>query len=258
MLQLDKAFTRDRKTQGADSTRSPMQHMNHSTRQLAPQAMNGRDSGRFPSTRATAPWLALVVVLASTAAWWLLPPEAVIRWTDESAFIERATVALYLASGVAVLAAWRSLPAAVAATMALTMLAFAVREADLHIHLTGTSMLRVSYYLRPAPLLHKLAGLAVIGGLLGGWLYLAVRMVRAWGANQLGAGALGTNVGTFLGVLVFTKVVDRSLSILVGDFGVRMDSGMRALQVAIEEPLEMALPLMVVAGLRQYLAARAP
>lgn len=257
MLQLDKPSPEVGRFKALIRARSPMQHMNHGTRQPAPQAMNGRDSGRFPSTRATAPWLALVVVLASTAAWWLLPPELVIRWTDENAFIERATVALYLASAVAVLAAWRSLPAAVAATMALTMLAFAAREADLHIHLTGTSMLRVSYYLRPAPLLHKIAGLAVTGGLLGCWLYLAVRMVRAWGANRLRAGALGTNVGTFLGILVFTKVVDRSMSILVGDFGVRMDSGMRALQVVIEEPLEMALPLMVVAGLRQYLAHRA-
>jgi hypothetical protein len=233
-----------------------MKDMFESTLYPDPEAAPLRSSRRVREVRAAAPWLASVVALASLAAWLVFPAERVIDWTHEGSVIEDLTIALYLVAAVGILAAWRSLPKGVAAALALTMLAFAAREADWHIHFTGTSMLRVSYYLGPAPAMHKLVSLAAVAALLAGWLYLAIRAVRAWRSKRLHAGAVGANTLTFLGVLVFAKVLDRLLSVLAEDFGVATDAAMRALQVAIEEPLEMILPVIVLATVWQYVAWR--
>ncbi|TFZ02175.1 hypothetical protein EZ313_12910 [Ramlibacter henchirensis] len=231
-----------------------MKDMFESTLYPDSEAAHVRSSKQVRDVRAAAPWLALAVALASLAAWLVFPAELVIDWTHEGSLIEDLTIALYLVAAVGILAVWRSLPKGVAAALALTMLAFAAREADWHIHFTGTSMLRVSYYLGPAPLTHKLLSFAAVGALLAGWLYLTIRAVRAWRSKRLHAGAVGANTLTFLGVLVFAKLLDRLLSVLAEDFGVATNDAMRALQVAIEEPLEMVLPVIVLATVWQYLA----
>jgi hypothetical protein len=204
---------------------------------------------RFP---AAAPFIALATILLSLSAWWLLPPEVILQWLDEGAAVEDFTIVLYLLAMAWLLFGSRSMPTGVALALALTMAAFAAREADWHIHFTGTSMLRVSYYLGPAPVLHKAASLGVLAVLLSAWTYLLAATMRAWRAGRLGSGALRTNVATFGVVLAATKLLDRSLSVAQEDFGMAAGPAARALQLALEEPLEMALPLIVLATAWQY------
>lgn len=224
----------------------------------APPQVSARPEGTAGRIHAAAPRLASWVAVASFVAWLLLPADVVIDWTDENGPVEDLTILLYLlgAVAIAIVATGRRLPLRTGTALGLTMLAFAAREADWHVLFTGTSMLRVSYYLGPAAWTHKLASLAVMGVLAACWLHLALAAQRTWRGDRARRDGLWANVAAFLCVLVLSKVLDRMLSVAAEDFGLATSSAMRALQLALEEPLEMALPLMVLVTLWQHLAGR--
>jgi hypothetical protein len=208
--------------------------------------------------RAAAPLIALAVTFLSVCAWWLLPTEVLLRWLNEGAVVEDFTVVLYLAAAAWLLLARNAIPPGVARALALTMAAFGAREADWHIQFTGTSMLRASFYFGPAPALHKAVSLAAVVVLVSAWIYLVRAVLDARRAHRLGRGFLGVNIVTVLGMLVATKLVDRTLSIAREDFGLSAGPAARALQLALEEPLEMVLPVLVWAAAWQYLACSDP
>jgi hypothetical protein len=203
-----------------------------------------------------APALCALTLLLAGVAWAVFPTEAILHWTREGGPIENLTVALYLLAAAALAAASAKLPRRLGLVLAATMLAFAARESHWHQDFTGTSMLRVSYYLGPAPLAHKLAALAVLLPVLGGLGWLARGVARRVRQGGMGLGAVNIAAWTFLLVMVLSKVADRSVALLVEDFGLAGAAGWRALQVAIEEPLEMMLPVVVLVALLQYLASR--
>ena len=200
--------------------------------------------------------IALATIFLSIGAWGLLPTGVLLRELHEGAFVENLTIVLYLATAAWLLLARGPIPTGVALALALTMGAFAAREADWHIQFTGTSMLRVSYYLGPAPALHKAASLAVLAVLFSAWIHLLRCMVEAWRAHRLERGALGVNVVTVLAVLVAAKLLDRMLSVATEDLGLTAGPAARALQLAVEEPLEMVLPVMVLMSAWQYRASK--
>jgi hypothetical protein len=192
--------------------------------------------------------IALCTASLSIIAWYLCPNEVVLRWLAEGSLVENLKIVLYLVATGWLLLARHLLPKSVTLALAVTVLAFAAREADWHIAFTGTSMLRLTYYLRPAPATHKAASLVVIGMLLTSWIYLLHTTVRARRARRPSSGPLRANVITIIAMLVATKIVDRMLSVATNDFGLFVGSAGRALQLALEEPMEMMLPVMLVAA----------
>ena len=112
-------------------------------------------------------WIAALLLLAGLAAgaavsraW---PRDRVIELMGEQGPIERFTAAgFFLLAPLAWLLRRRGDPLATLAALSAVFLAFGARELDWHKLWTGTSVLRVGYYIGPAPMQHKLIALAVL------------------------------------------------------------------------------------------------
>jgi hypothetical protein len=192
----------------------------------------------------------LAALLFALGAWLLLTPAQVLTLMAEDGPLESATAALY-GVAIAVLCvnfrrfqdrwAWLALVVFMTWLMA--------RELDLHLRLTGTSVLRVSYYLRGAFTAEKALALLAVGSFLVSLGYLAWLALRAglWRAplrrwrEPLTAPALA-----FIASILVAKVLDRTVSVVSEDWGVPVPLSLAALVVACEEMLELGLPLLVM------------
>lgn len=201
--------------------------------------------------------LLLLPLPLSLSAWLVLPAEVLLAQMQEGALIENATAALYVmaACAAAIYAARNRILLRVALPMGIVLLACAARESDWHTLFTGTSMLRVSYYLRPAPLLHKFVSLTTVLCVAGSIAYLMVFLVQEWRKPGATAAKLRSWAILFFGVLLSGKVADRSLSIVSEFTAFAGGDNWRALQLVIEEPLELVLPLLVLVGLWRFCTA---
>jgi hypothetical protein len=158
-------------------------------------------------------YLVCVPAAAAVAAfvlWLLLPTAQVDILMAEGGLVENWTLFAY---GAAIVAACASLFVAqdklVAGAFVVVLAFLGAREMDLHVSLTGTSVLRVSYYLRgtfsaeKAAALATLALFAVCAGCL--WLRRGVflrRDLRAGEPVAFAAMAFGITI-------VVAKVLDR-------------------------------------------------
>src|SRR5690606_35607145 len=139
----------------------------------------------------------------------------------ESGPVEEATALLYFLVAAYVLVAGASqVEPALALPLCVVLCGFGARELDLHKAFTGTSVLKVSFYLGPAPLAHKLVALGAVGVVLAAVLYLLARHGRSvWRGLRQGHPAT-TTVAVFAATMVVAKIVDRSRMVLLEDFGV--------------------------------------
>jgi uncharacterized membrane protein len=206
------------------------------------------------------PWAALWVpalcVAAGSVTWLLMSPAAVERWMGESGPVERLTAATYALCAVAVWVLrnrnddWRT-------SLALSMVtaAFCARELDAHKAFTGVSVLRLSWYGGPASLVAKaVAALVLLAVLVAlGWLVLRhARVLRpGWRLRQ----PVVLTLFVFVAVLVLSKALDRSVSMLVFDLKIGVPLPWKALRTALEEWLELGLSMLLLLGLLQHRAA---
>jgi hypothetical protein len=199
------------------------------------------------------PAVVAAILLVSAVAWCVTPPTTILWWTAESGPIEALTAVLYwMAAGLVLLGfADESRTRGSAVAMALLLAGFAARELDWHVEFTGSSLLRVSYYLGDAPIRHKLGALLAV--LVLAWA--AVFLLRRHGRQLLhdfrGARPVAITCATVLVTMAATKIVDRSLGVLRESFDVVSSTAVQALQAAVEEPLELGLPVLVIVGLVQ-------
>lgn len=142
----------------------------------------------------------------------------------------------------------------VAVALATVMTAFGLRELDLHKAWTEISVLKLRFWIGAQPLAHKAAALAVLAPVVWalGWL-ARHRAAMLWRALR-GRHPVAVTAAVFLVTLVLTKAVDRGVNILSDDLGVAVPARARALGLAFEEVLEMALALLVLLGLAQHRA----
>lgn len=202
-------------------------------------------------------WAALVppalAVLVSLAWGAMLSHDAVIALIHENGPVESLTVLLYLLLAVALWCVPRpgddTRPRLAATVM---VLALAAREMDLHKHFTGTSVLKVSFYLHDAPLLHKLVAAPILLVVLATAVWLAVRFARPLWRDLRRGRPLAVTIAVFFATLVLTKLIDRSFAILAEDFGIAISIGLDAVLSALEEVGECSLPLILAVGLGQY------
>lgn len=200
------------------------------------------------------------------AAWWLVlagvalgvalaagrPPADVIALMSEEGPVERLTaITLFAVAPVVWLLRRRADATATPAALSLLFVFFGARELDWHKVWTGTSVLRVSYYYGPAPLLHKavaLAALSVFAAVVG-WLVL--RHARRWWQALRAGDAVAHSVAAFIAAIVLAKALDRSYSVLTEDFGLGLSVAVQAGVNAIEECLELTLSAIAVLALWQ-------
>lgn len=220
---------------------------------VAPAALAASAAPR----RWAALWPPLFAVAVSLvwAEW--LPRGTVMRLIHENGPVESLTVLLYLLVAVALWCVPRPLAqAAPRLAMTVMMMAFAARELDLHKAFTGTSVLKVSFYLRDHPLHQKLVALPLLAVIAFSAVWLLLRYARPMWQGLRQARPLAVTVAIFLVTLVFTKVIDRSFAILAEDFGVVMSTGLDTVLSALEEVVECSLPLIVAVGLAQQQGER--
>ena len=192
-------------------------------------------------------FVALAALLCGILVWLFLPLPASVALLDEGGPIELATLGVY---GLALLALGLHREVATDkwswAALLVVITAFAAREMDQHLAWTDYSVLKLSFYLHPVPLHQKITAAAFVGAFAIALVYLAVRHARAMLAGLRRGDPLAVTVAVFLAMLVLSKVLDRSVSLLVRDLGVPVPLSARVLVQAIEEMFELALPVLVL------------
>ncbi|AEG92030.1 hypothetical protein [Ramlibacter tataouinensis] len=194
-------------------------------------------------------------MLAAIAAWLALPAPRLALLLEEGQLLENLTVWAWGAAVLVLLALAVLRPGgrATALALALVSLLFAARELDLHKDLTGTSVLRVSWYLKgPFTAAHALS-LAVLAAFAAALLYLVWRHGRTlWRRWRQGEPAAAATVA-FLATLVLSKLLDRTASVLAEDFGLPLSLSAAVLVQGWEEVLELVLPLVAAVAAAQQL-----
>jgi hypothetical protein len=204
-------------------------------------------------------WVVAFCALAALGTWLAFAPADVERIMGETGPVEQLTAATYALCAAAIW--WARGPAddlrSVAAS-SMVMLAFCLRELDWHKHFTGTSVLRLSWYAGPATVGAKLVAagalLAVLAAL--GWLLFrhAREVWQGWRERR----PVAITLLAFVATLVLAKTLDRSVGILVGDYGVDVPLVWKALRTAFEEWFELGLSMLVMLALLQRRTLRPP
>lgn len=186
----------------------------------------------------------LIAVIGSLALWLNLPPAEVMRVMVEGGPIERLTEWGYMAVAALI---WLAPPPAGQRrgwlALSVLLLAAAAREMDWHKHWTGYSVLKVSFYFHPVPLWHKLLALSVLG--LIAWA--ALHWLRRPRADWLRPVTIW-----FFFTMVVSKILDRAINLLAEDWGIHTSDSILALVSALEESIELSLPLIAAYGLWGY------
>jgi hypothetical protein len=212
---------------------------------------------RAPAHRSPALKIVAFTMALAMAVWLSMPTEAV-RWLmREEGPVETTTAVLFflLALGLYWLrpeqddrCSWLS--------MAILCAACGAREMDWHRAWTGKSVLKISFYLGPAPMHQKLVVLAALMLVAVCAIHLlrrhALRLWRGMRASE----PVAVTVATLLVTTGITKILDRSVNLLANDHGIVATPPIRALVSALEESMELGLPLMVTLALWQYLRPR--
>jgi hypothetical protein len=199
----------------------------------------------------SAAYVALATVVLALVAWAVLPPDTLKALLREGAPVEAATAALFLLLPGALWALRRpdDEPRTLWA-LSVLFLAFGAREMDLH-RFPGSSVLKVSFYLGDAPLEQKLVAGVAVAAVAAAFLQLAVRHARPlWRAFRRRE-SWAITVVWFIGIMALSKVLDRSINLLAQDFGLDAPTAVRGLVAALEEIMELGLPVMAGIALLQ-------
>lgn len=211
----------------------------------------------LPSSR----WLTLpaplLAALLAVLLWLSLAPPQVMHVMREGGPIEGMTEILYFLLAAAL---WLSPRAAGEwrTTLALSVMlaAAGAREMDLHKHWTGTSVLKVSFYLRDAPLHQKIVAFVILALIAAAAIDLLRRHGQALWQRLKAREPVACSIALFFVTMAISKVLDRSINVLAEDFGIASSASVLALVSALEETVELSLPVMAGLARWQYLRLR--
>jgi hypothetical protein len=193
------------------------------------------------------PGLLALTCLLALLTWLTQPAQTVITLMAEGGPIENATVAAY---AIAIAGLWllRSSDVLTRLASSWVLLMFAAREMDLHKTLFGMSMLKSRFYLAGAAL-PRIEALAILLPLAIAVLYLLRKHTTALWQQLRQRQAVAVSIGCFLLALFVSKAIDRSLNMVFEISGVTSPVWLQALQLSLEETLELLLPVLaLVAG----------
>ncbi len=206
-------------------------------------------------------WVALYPLLAALFfagfVWALLDTTQRQYLMSEGGAIEQASWMLWLVMAFAfALLAKPGDRMSTRVALVVMMAAFAAREADLHKEITGKSVLKLSFYFQEFPLHQKLiAGVVVVAVLAAVGLLIKRYGHQVWRGARSGD-IVCTTVLIFLISMVISKVLDRSVNVLLEDYGIAMPTRIGQLIGTTEESVEAVLPLVAAIGLLQHLGRR--
>ena len=203
--------------------------------------------------------LPAAAALLALALWLALPVKTIRALMEEAGVVETLTLLAYCAAIAAVcLTLLVARGRASRAAILLVLVFLGAREMDLHMDLTGTSILRLSYFLKGVFSAEKAAALGAVAAVLACIGYLGWRHAAPLWRGLRAGEPLAWLVIVFCATGLCAKALDRSVSILTYDFGLTPTRSIAALVVAMEETLELSLPLLVVLAAVQYLRAKRP
>ena len=188
---------------------------------------------------------AVVVATAVSVMALVLSPSEAGPLFEETGPFEQASPWLWLAFALWIPLVFRKPTLEVAAGM-IVAVAAAAREWDWHIRFTGYSMLKPPYYYREGDTLGRIIAGAIMLLVIASVVVLVARLIHLrpwkrpwpWWVFALGFA---------FGMLVFTKAVDRAPAIMDEQFGIKLGPSMRQVFYAVEEGLEMMLPIFFAA-----------
>lgn len=198
----------------------------------------------------------VAAMLGLAAAGLMMDPLRAQTVFSEVGAVERVTAWLWVLVGIAVLVLDRPPTAAALGGFVICILA-AAREADWHKALNGESLLKPGFYLpdqSPAEL--QLLGAALVLMLVVAAVTVARRLLVLTRSLDHPWPAWAWGVMGVCAVLVVAKSLDRAPAILRDDFGITVPPRMLAVALAAEEGLEALTPLLVIAAVLGYRAAR--
>lgn len=198
-----------------------------------------------------------VVACLSVINTLLFPWDATLEWMQEGGIVENTTIFMYY---LALASLWLFPPRALSKTaivaISLLLVAAAARELDLHKAMFGMSILKTNFYRSYASGTQIAGALLVLLPIFAAVIYLLL----AYGRPLLRAvknrhPAAITVASTFI-FLVLLKVFDSAIGI-IGEklgkpgevWGYTTPAGL--ITMALEESLELALPLLIVIAVLQ-------
>jgi hypothetical protein len=195
----------------------------------------------------------LLAIAVGVALWALVPPRPLAALLKEGGVVETLTEVLFVLVAAAVWYLWPAMRGGWRSRLALSVcfVAFAAREMDLHIAFTGTSVLKVSFYLRDAPWHQKVVALGVVSTVALAMIHLARTYARPYRQAVRDRVPVAVTVTVFGVAMAVAKVLDRSVNVLAGDFGVEVTAATAALVSSLEETLEVSLPILAGLALLQ-------
>ena len=223
-----------------------------------PDANTSRqDAGRWSFFGGVA--LALVSAAVLIVLGLVLPEDTAQDLFDESGPFEQASPWLWIALSLWIPLVFQKPTLNVAAGMVIS-LAAAAREWDWHVAFTGYSVLKPPFYYRAehtsiydgveqvvtVSLPERIIASAIMLLVVSSVVVLVARLIalRPW-SRPWPWWALA--LAFAFGMLVFTKVVDRTPALLDENLGVTLGPPIRQVFYAIEEGLEMMLPFFFAA-----------
>lgn len=166
--------------------------------------------------------------------------------------VEIVTVAIYY---LALLVLWTCMPPALprlsGIAISILLVACAAREMDLHTALFGMSILKTNFYRNFATGPQIVTAFLMIFPVFLSVGFLLVRHGR-WllnGVRRQNPAAI--TVMSIPVLLVLVKILDRSLGLVEELGGYVAPLHFRAMQLSLEEPLEMALALLAIIAIAQ-------
>ena len=194
--------------------------------------------------------LALCAAAFALVSGLMIPQWIPLRVFEENGPVERSTLWVYLLAICGVIATrWRKAPAIDAIAIAVLLLAAAAREADLHIALYGTSILKSRFYLH-APMHQVLGALAILVPVVASALWLIRRHAAQWLRRPARWSAPATTLAVMAGTMMFAKLLDRTPDWLGQARETLPDAALFAM-LSMEELLELALPMFVMLATAQ-------
>lgn len=179
----------------------------------------------------------------------VLPDEAFTHFFSEAGFIEKASAILWVIAAAASLVLLRPFGRNVIA-LTIVFLLCAAREHELHTSFTNYSVLKISFYFDSSyPLWERLLFALVIGVGIYCLIQLTRSAIDGYRAQRgpLYAWQWLTLLG--LGLLVFSKVLDRAPNLLSDETSWHLVAWSARLFRASEEGFEFLVPLILIAAI---------
>jgi hypothetical protein len=199
----------------------------------------------------------IVVGLLSIVNTLLFPLEKTLEWMIEDGIVENATIFMYY---LALASLWLFPPQALTrigvAAVSLLLVAAAARELDLHKAMFGMSILKTNFYRSYASGAQIAGALLILLPIFAAIIYLTMGYGRRLMKSVKARDSAAVTVATTFVFLVLLKIFDSAIGI-IGEqlgkpgeiWGYTTAGGL--VTMALEESLELALPLLVVIAVIQ-------